>query len=95
MIISHETNEKYIGTLIGGCMIDKIYDEILNVINDSDEPLETKEIQRRLGGKVRRTNITRTKVFYRLNVLRGEGKIKGKFAGPGKGVWIWWRNSGR
>lgn len=21
----------------------------------------------------------------------GEGLIKGKFVGPGKGVWIWWK----
>ena len=34
--------------------------------------------------------VTRTKIFYRLNNLRGEGLIKGKFIGSGKGVWVWW-----
>ena len=24
-------------------------------------------------------------------MLRAEGLIKGKFVGPGKGVWIWWK----
>ena len=35
------------------------------------------------------SNIT---IFYRLTMLRAEGLIKGKFIGPGKGVWIWWKN---
>jgi hypothetical protein len=30
-------------------------------------------------------------VFYRLMLLRGESLANGKFVGPGKGVWIWWR----
>lgn len=66
-------------------------DEILKIINNSDEPLETKEIEEKLKDTIRKESVTRTKIFYRLNLLRGEGKIKGKFAGPGKGVWIWWR----
>ena len=70
---------------------DKIYDEILYIINKSNEPLETKEIQEKLIEDLKKVKITRTKVFYRLNILRAEGKIKGKFTGPGKGVWIWWK----
>ena len=61
------------------------------MLNNSDEPLETKEIGEKLKDKIKKESVTRTKIFYRLNLLRGEGRIKGKFAGPGKGVWIWWR----
>lgn len=70
-------------------MNDKTTNTILNMINRADEPLETKEIER-LVKKVDK-DVTRTKLFYRLNILRGDGKIKGKFIGPGKGVWIWWK----
>jgi len=66
-------------------------DSILNIINSSDAPLETKEIEEAVKKTVKKESVTRTKVFYRLNILRGDGKIKGKFVGPGKGVWIWWR----
>lgn len=68
---------------------DTISKEILNLIEDSIEPLETKEIEEILKKKIR--SITRTKLFYRLMILRGEGLILGKFVGPGKGVWIWWK----
>ena len=69
-------------------MIDPISKETLDIIQNSGEPLETKEIQEKLENSIK--NVTRTKLFYRLNLLRGEGLIKGKFVGPGKGVWIWW-----
>ncbi|GIU68384.1 MAG: hypothetical protein KatS3mg001_234 [Candidatus Pacearchaeota archaeon] len=69
-------------------MHDKISDLVLKTIQESDEPLETKEIQEKIITQIR--GVTRTKIFYRLNLLRGEGLIKGKFVGPGKGVWIWW-----
>jgi len=69
-------------------MIDSISEAILDIIKQAGEPLETKEIQGRLETSI--PNVTRTKVFYRLTNLRGEGIIKGKFVGPGKGVWIWW-----
>ena len=72
-------------------MEDLISNTALNIINHSEEPLETKEVLERIGEKIKKETVTRTKIFYRLNILRGEGKIKGKFAGPGKGVWIWWR----
>ena len=70
-------------------MNDPISDIILNVIKKSAEPLETKEIQEQADKSIK--NITRTKLFHRLNMLRGDGLIKGKFVGPGKGVWIWWK----
>lgn len=66
---------------------DEIASSILNIINLSEEPLETKEIEEKLK------KFTRTKIFYRLNNLRGNGLIKGKFVGSGKGVWIWWRTN--
>jgi len=69
-------------------MIDPISDAILKIILEAGEPLETKEIQEKLENSI--PNVTRTKAFYRLTNLRGEGLIKGKFVGPGKGVWIWW-----
>ncbi len=69
---------------------DVISDAILKILSTVKEPLETKEIEELLKKKIKK-GITRTKVFYRLNILRGDAKLKGKFAGPGKGVWIWWR----
>jgi len=64
---------------------DKISKRILEIINTSQDPLETKEIELILK------NITRIKVLYRLKNLRGDGLIKGKPVGSGKGAWIWWR----
>ena len=58
---------------------------ILKLIENSNEPLETKEIQDKLK------KITRTKILYRLNNLRAEVLIRGKQIGAGKGTWIWWR----
>lgn len=72
-------------------MKNTMQEEILKLLNNSDEPLETKEIEEKLKSKIKKESVTRTKIFYRLNLLRGERKIKGKFIGPGKGVWIWWR----
>jgi len=69
--------------------IDKLTQVTLDLLNKSDEPLETKEIEKMASKQIK--DVTRTKLFYRLNNLRGEGLIKGKFVGPGKGVWIWWR----
>jgi hypothetical protein len=59
---------------------------ILDLVNTSFEPLETKEIGAILKNK------TRVMILYRLNQLRAEGLIKGKQVGAGKGTWIWWRN---
>ena len=71
-------------------MQDSMLDEILNILNSANEPLETKEIEEKLKETARDETVTRIKIFYRLNLLRGESKSKGKFTGPGKGVWIWW-----
>ena len=70
-------------------MKDSISERALEVINKADQVLETKEIQEQVENSIK--DITRTKLFARLTNLRGEGLIKGKFVGPGKGVWIWWR----
>jgi len=69
-------------------MDDEISKAALKIITNADEPLETKEVEEKVSKIVK--NTTRTKLFYRLNNLRAEGLIKGKFIGPGKGVWIWW-----
>lgn len=63
---------------------DKISRNILKTLKSIDEPFETKEIELLLK------NVTRTKLLYRLNNLRGEGLIKAKNVGSGKGAWIWW-----
>lgn len=68
---------------------DNLSKEILKVINESSEPFETKEIEAIIKKKIH--SITRTKLFYRLMILRGERLILGKFIGSGKGVWIWWK----
>ena len=70
-------------------MSDSISEITLKLIQDSNTVLETKEIQEKIEISIK--DVTRTKLFARLNNLRGEGLIKGKFVGPGKGVWIWWR----
>jgi len=59
---------------------------ILNILEESQEPLETKEIENLVKGS------SRVKILYRLIYLRGEGTIKGKQVGSGKGTWIWWKN---
>ena len=66
---------------------DRISRKILEILNKAEEPLETKEIELILK------NVSRVKVLYRLNNLRGEGMIRGKQVGSGKGAWIWWKNS--
>jgi len=70
-------------------MNDKISKVVLKVINNVNEPLETKEVEELVKKSLK--NVTRTKLFYRLTMLRAEGLINGKFVGPGKGVWIWWK----
>lgn len=64
---------------------DKITEEIIRLIDQSSEPLETKEIEIKLPSN------SRTKIVYRLRELRGDGLIRGKMVGAGKGTWIWWR----
>lgn len=70
---------------------DTITEKILSLITATAEPLETKEIEEGLKAKEKLpTIVTRVKVLYRLNMLRGDGLIKGKPVGSGKGTWIWW-----
>lgn len=69
--------------------MDEISRAVLKVINAACEPLETKEVEKLVRVFVR--DVTRSKLFYRLTMLRADGLINGKFVGPGKGVWVWWR----
>jgi DNA-binding Lrp family transcriptional regulator len=64
--------------------VDSISSKILKYLAEAGEPLETKEVEQKLP------DITRTKILYRLNRLRGDGLIMGKAVGSGKGAWIWW-----
>ncbi len=64
---------------------DAVSRKIIDILTGAEEPLETKEVETKLK------NVSRVKVLYRLNNLRGEGLIKGKPVGSGKGAWIWWR----
>jgi hypothetical protein len=68
---------------------DSITKTALKIVEESDEVLETKEIEEKILFSIK--NVTRTKLFARLNNLRGDNMIHGKFVGPGKGVWIWWK----
>lgn len=64
---------------------DVLYNQILTLIKKSDEPLETKEVEDKFP------KFSRIMILYRLNNLRGDGKVKGKQIGSGKGTWIWWK----
>ena len=64
---------------------DTLSEKLIKTINEATEPLETKEIEQKMTGE------TRAKIFNRLKNLRGEGTIKGKMIGAGKGTWIWWK----
>jgi len=68
-------------------MQNELTTKILEIVNSVNEPLETKEIEAKLKG------FSRVMILSRLHNLRGEGLIKGKRVGPGKGVWIWWKKS--
>lgn len=68
---------------------DHIKRAIVDVLNEVSEPLETKEVHELVEKKI--GQVTRTKLFYRLMIMRGDNSLKGKFVGPGKGVWIWWK----
>ncbi len=71
---------------------DRIADVISKVVTKSKEPLETTEVQERVNEALGE-GISRSKLVYRLNDLRGEGEISGKSIGSGKGVWIWWKRN--
>lgn len=70
-------------------MDDEISEEILKIITGSNAPLETKEIFEKVRSEM--NDVSRSKLMYRLNLLRGDGEIHGKSVGSGKGVWIWWK----
>lgn len=69
---------------------DKVEKAIAKIVSNSVEPLETKEIQEKVTGMLGE-DVTRSKLLYRLNDLRGQGEILGKSVGSGKGVWVWWK----
>jgi len=73
---------------------DGLQDAISRVVTKSSEPLETKEIRDKVADMLGE-EVTRSKLLYRLNDLRGRGEILGKNIGSGKGVWIWWKNTRR
>jgi hypothetical protein len=68
---------------------DKATEAILKTVRQAGEPLETKEVEARVAALVK--DVSRSKMLYRLQNLRADAKIHGKFVGPGKGVWIWWK----
>lgn len=71
-------------------MNDKISELIIEKVNKSDQPVETKEILDCVSKKSK--NITHSIILYRLMNLRGDGEINGRRISAGaKGVWIWWR----
>jgi len=71
-------------------MDDKISEVIIEKVNKTNQPLETKEILDYVNGKFK--DITHSIILYRLMNLRGDGEINGKRISAGaKGVWIWWR----
>jgi len=71
-------------------MKDDLSKQILKIVNNSNVPLETKEIQEKI--KIELGGVSRSRLMYRLNDLRAEREIKGKSVGSGKGVWIWWKS---
>ena len=68
---------------------DRIRDLILDLIQSKESPLETREVVELVLKEY--PTCTRTIVFKRLTDMRGDGAIRGKHVGSGKGVWIWWR----
>lgn len=69
--------------------MDNLAAEIMRVVKSAGAPLETKEIETALNEKLHEP-VSRSKLLYRLNNLRAEQQIEGKFVGSGKGAWIWW-----
>lgn len=65
---------------------DLVRENLYSIIRMAQEPLETMEIVDRFKDK----KITRTKVFHRLLMLRGDNRINGKQLKAGRGIWIWW-----
>ena len=63
----------------------KIDDKLISIINSSNIPLETKEIKDQVP------ELSHAQVLRLLTTIWGDGVIKGKQVGSGKGVWVWWR----
>ena len=68
--------------------LDELSKAILETLKQVGEPLDTREIEDRLT--VLMSGVTRIKLVLRLQNLRGEGLIRGKSIGSGRGAWIWW-----
>lgn len=64
---------------------DELVEMLIETLTEASEPLETKEIEKKLP------TATRAKIFSRLINLVIEGVVKGKRVGSGKGTWIWWK----
>ncbi|MFX0098027.1 MAG: hypothetical protein ACFFCS_00490 [Candidatus Hodarchaeota archaeon] len=79
-------------------MDDQLTDLLLELIDNSPRPLDTKSIEEILKnnvevkgeGKETIKTITRTKIITRLNDLTRDGKIKSDKVGGGRGTLIWW-----
>jgi len=71
-------------------MKDDLSRQILKIVNNSNAPLETKEIHEKI--RIDLGEVSRSKLMYRLSNLRAEGEIQGKYVGSGKGVWIWYKS---
>lgn len=69
---------------------DKVSNVILSILDNATAPLETTEIVERVLHAI---PTTRTIVFRRLGILRGDGVLRGTHIGSGKGVWVFWRDN--
>lgn len=67
---------------------DKLAAMIEDLVVKSEAPLETLEIDKAI--QARDPKVTKARIFYRLQLLRGAQRIKGKSIGSGMGTWIWW-----
>lgn len=67
-----------------GNMKNDLKKQIMNIIKQVEEPLETTEIRDSLGD-----DVALGKAKRRLKELKEDNKIKGKTVGPG--TYIWWK----
>lgn len=59
--------------------------KILVIVNSSNKPLDTNDVLEKFPKS------TFSKVYFRLNLLGLESKIKHKTIGGKRGIHIWWR----
>ncbi|RLE47579.1 hypothetical protein DRJ25_02060 [Candidatus Woesearchaeota archaeon] len=73
--------------------IDYVSNVLLKILSAADQPLETKEIEKKVCEELEKTGTraTRSIILKRLHILRGKGLIDGKFYKYSKGVWVWWK----